>query len=451
LEKEQFIREALCLPTSAIDYHVSLHLSTLLPERALMQGEERLFDIEEFAQAGYCTLAYKAIVYNQIVTSWEAPEIGTDAWKGSVAYDAADQTEAEQQVLERAKNAWLEVAWGNSTFDVIIMTWRHEFGSTRHHWILADSIQNARDLFVEVCKWNTEVRGEVLVFDSGCWRKDVQLFHAIKGATFDNLILREGLKEGLREDLEQFFATRDTYETYKIPWKRGILLVGPPGNGKTHAVKAIINTIGQPCLYVKSVRAEHSTDEDNIRAVFERARKTAPCILVLEDLDSLLTPQNRSFFLNELDGFAANIGIVTLATTNHPERLDPSILDRPSRFDRKYPFDLPEQPERMAYVSLWNTTLQEALRISDPAILQLSEATGGFSFAYLKELFLSAMMRWIARPQQGTMEQVLISQVDILREQMMSTITQAAEAESEEAQRNVMSTSGTRIIRYSRW
>jgi hypothetical protein len=436
MEKEQFIHEALCLPPSAIDYHVSQHLATYFPERALMEAEEGLFNVEEFAQAGQCDLVRKALVYNQALTHWQAPEIGIDPWgrvTQSIAGGAVDRTEAEAQVIERSKNAWLEVTWDGAIFDVIIMTWHHVFGSTSHYWILAESMQRARDLFVEVCKWNTEVRGEVLVFDSGCWHKDVHLFQAIKGATFDNLVLREGRKEELRADLEQFFAARETYETYNIPWKRGILLVGPAGNGKTHAIKAIINTIGQPCLYVKSVRAEHRTDEDNIRAVFERARKTAPCILVLEDLDSLLTSQNRSFFLNELDGFAANSGIVTLATTNHPERLDPSILDRPSRFDRKYPFDLPEQPERMAYIALWNTTLQETLRISDAAILQLSEATEDFSFAYLKELFLSAMMRWIGRPQQRTMEQVLISQVDVLREQMMSIVVQTAEAESEEA------------------
>jgi hypothetical protein len=433
MEKEQFIRDALCLPESAIDYHVSLHLSTLFPERALLQGEEGLFQIEEFARGGLCDIAYKAIVYNQAITHWRAPEIGTDPWRRSVVSNIADRTEADQQIVERSKNAWLEVIWEGSTFDVIVMTWRCDYRSIYYYWILAESVQRARDLFIEVCKWNSEVRAEVLVFDNGCWHKDVQLFHAIKGATFDNLILREGLKEGLREDLAQFFASRTTYETYNIPWKRGILLVGPPGNGKTHAVKAIINSIGQPCLYVKSVRVEHSTDEENIRAVFERARKSAPCILVLEDLDSLLTPQNRSFFLNELDGFAANVGIVTLATTNHPEQLDPAILDRPSRFDRKYPFNLPELPERMAYISLWNATLQETLHISDAAILQLSEATDGFSFAYLKELFLSAMMRWITRPQQETMKQALISQVDVLRAQMMSTIVQAVEDESEEA------------------
>src|SRR5581483_5198304 len=108
-----------------------------------------------------------------------------------------------------------------------------------------------------------------------------------------------------------------------------------------------------------------ATDEDNIHKVFDRARKSAPCLLVLEDLDSLLTTHNRSFFLNELDGFAANAGIVTLATTNHPERLDPSILDRPSRFDRKYPFEIPEQDERLAYITLCNETLKLSLRISE--------------------------------------------------------------------------------------
>lgn len=452
MEKEQFIREALCLPISAIDYHVSMHLSALFPERVLMETEEGLFNVEEFANAGQCDLVCKTIVYNQAITSWQAPEIGVDPWGRSIRSisGVAEQMEEGQQATERSKNAWLEVVWNGSIFDVIIMTWQQGFGSTHQYWILAESMQRARDLFIEVCKWNNEVRGEVLVFDGGCWQKDEHLFHSIKGVTFDNLILRTGLKEDLHEDLVQFFAARETYEKYHVPWKRGILLVGPPGNGKTHAVKAIINTIGQPCLYVKSVRTEHRTDEDNIREVFERARKTAPCILVLEDLDSLLTSENRSFFLNELDGFAANSGIVTLATTNHPDRLDPAILDRPSRFDRKYPFDLPEQPERMAYIALWNSSLEETLRISDAAILQLSEATEGFSFAYLKELFLSALMRWIVSPQQRTMEQVLISQVDVLRDQMVSTIVQVAEAESKAMQQHVTASSTPRGVRSRR-
>jgi ATP-dependent 26S proteasome regulatory subunit len=141
---------------------------------------------------------------------------------------------------------------------------------------------------------------------------------------------------------------------------------------------------------------------------------------VLEDLDSLVDGQNRSFFLNELDGFASNAGIVTLATTNHPERLDPAIVDRPSRFDRKYHFELPGPEERRAYVCWWNSVLKSALRLSDETVARVVERTEEFSFAYVKELFLSATMRWITHAEAGGMEAVILAQADALREQMSS-------------------------------
>ena len=70
------------------------------------------------------------------------------------------------------------------------------------------------------------------------------------------------------------------------------------------------------------------------QVVFERARGLRPCVLVLEDLDSLVNDENRSFFLNQIDGFEQNHGLMILATTNHPDRIDSAIIDRPSRFDR---------------------------------------------------------------------------------------------------------------------
>lgn len=69
--------------------------------------------------------------------------------------------------------------------------------------------------------------------------------------------------------------------------------------------------------------------------VFGKARAEAPCVLILEDLDSLINDNNRSFFLNQLDGLENNDGLLVIGTTNHYERLDPAITKRPSRFDRK--------------------------------------------------------------------------------------------------------------------
>ena len=195
-------------------------------------------------------------------------------------------------------------------------------------------------------------------------------------------------------------------------------MIGPPGNGKTHTVKALINQTKQPCLYVKSFKSYWGTDQDRIREVFVRARKTTPSVVVLEDLDSLIDNQNRAFFLNELDGFAANTGVVVLATTNHPEKLDPAILDRPSRFDRKYYFNLPAAPERLAFIASWNQSQEPELRLHESALPALVEATDGFSFAYLKELFLSSMMQWIADGGRAKMDTVMLKRVDVLREEM---------------------------------
>jgi len=443
MNKEKLISKMLCLPPTAIEYHISQQLAKFFPDRALIEGDMP-FDIEEYANAQHCTLTRKTILFNQVTTYWRGPEQGRIAWhavelsSSGFLHDTShigpgsDGAGAEE-TFDRVKNAWLEVEWQGASLDVLIMNWGDASCRTFHYWILAGSEDIARSFFATVCKWNMEVRGEVLVFDGGGWYKDENLFQDIKGATFDNLILRGSLKQDIRDDLQQFFTARATYEEYDIPWKRGILFVGPAGNGKTHAVKAIINSMEQPCLYVRSFKAPHGADQFNIHQVFDRARKTAPCILVFEDLDSQLTPQNRSFFLNELDGFAANVGIVALATTNHPERLDPSILDRPSRFDRKYPFDLPEQPERHAYITMWNTSLKPALQLSEEAALKISELTEGFSFAYLKELFLSSMMRWIAKPEQSSMDQVMAGQVNVLRDQMVSAHT-LADFESPEDQ-----------------
>ncbi len=434
MNKEELITEVLCLPYTAIEYAISERMAKLFPDKALIEGNNYgYFDVETYAEAGQCVLTAKTFLHNQKMTYWMQPEADVVRWHRGhmqavpagigMVQVSADGKSREKSTSDRYKKAWLTVEWQGFSLDLLYM----QFDDGDYHksmfWLLADSEEVARDFIDSVCKWNIEIRGEVLVFDNGHWYKDENLYQDIKDATFDNLILRGSLKQDIRDDLTQFFAAHDTYEEYGIPWKRGILFVGPPGNGKTHTVKALINSMAQPCLYVKSLRQPGGAPDDmSIRQVFERARRTAPCILVLEDLDALLTPQNRSFFLNELDGFAANIGIVTLATTNHPERLDPAILDRPSRFDRKYPFELPEVAERKSYIAMWNASLKPALRLSEEGVVRLSELTEGFSFAYLKELFLSSMMRWIANPLQGAMEEVMSEQVNVLREQMASSL-----------------------------
>lgn len=221
------------------------------------------------------------------------------------------------------------------------------------------------------------------MFSGGCVSKSDKLYAGVNAASFDQLVLEGTLKQQIRDDFTQFLAARATYEEAGVPWRRGALFVGPPGNGKTLCVKALVRELGIPCLYVQSFEAQYQQPQKMVEAVFKRARTHAPCVLVLEDIDALLVPSARSFFLNELDGFASNAGVITLATTNHPERLDPSIVERPSRFDRKYHFELPSTETREAYVRLWNERLRPPLRLSEAGRTQISELTHDFSFAYM--------------------------------------------------------------------
>jgi ATP-dependent 26S proteasome regulatory subunit len=148
---------------------------------------------------------------------------------------------------------------------------------------------------------------------------------------------------------------------------------------------------------------------------------------VLEDLDAMIDDGNRAFFLNELDGFGSNAGVAVIATTNHPDKLDPAILDRPSRFDRKYHFELPQSVQREAYVAAWNRKLQPEMKLTDSVTGDLVVATEGFSFAYLKELLLSATVQWMSNDRKASMDEVVRQQVDLLRAQIKTTEPPATE------------------------
>lgn len=120
----------------------------------------------------------------------------------------------------------------------------------------------------------------------------------------------------------------------------------------------------------------------------------APCLLIFEDLDSLVNDDIRSYFLNEVDGLESNDGILMIGSTNHLDKLDPAISKRPSRFDRKYHFSIPGEEERRSYAEYWREKLLKNEYVDFPeelcgVIAKLSE---GFSFAYLKELFVMALL-----------------------------------------------------------
>lgn len=406
----RLVSEALHYREPALAYEISRQLADLFPDRTILETEDYDFDLVRYAEEGRCAVHVLSSAHAQLKAEWYQDERG---------------------LVLMPNNALVEIQWRGRRLNCLTVT-RDDCGGHRH-FLIADSERDAHEFFAAVCTASAEVNGEILIYGGSEFRRDRALAAQIAGTTLESLVLPAGLQDQLVADIEGFFRARELYESHGAAWKRGVLLFGPPGNGKTHAIKAMINRTGKPCLYVRSFRPSKGTVHASMEKVFHKARGVAPCFLVLEDLDSLVDDANRSFFLNEMDGFATNAGILTIATTNHPEKLDPAILERPSRFDRKIRFDPPGREDRLRFLRLADERREPAAKATHEDLELLADATKGFSFAYLKEVGLSGLMAWMADPRHGQIGAAMLAQVETLRGQMKKEAKRKSEvAEDEE-------------------
>ncbi|KAI0014802.1 P-loop containing nucleoside triphosphate hydrolase protein [Xylariomycetidae sp. FL0641] len=299
--------------------------------------------------------------------------------------------------------------WEGHEFVVYVADTRDGQGSynLRIHYILGPDRAPAERLVLAAGHWAAQLHREIWVFDQGYWRKSPELYRSVMQASWDNVILDAGLKRAIVEDHTGFFEARDTYARLQVPWKRGVIYHGPPGNGKTISIKAMMHQLYQraepvPTLYVRTL-ASYGGPEASLKNIFQRARQYAPCYLVFEDLDSLVGDRARSYFLNEVDGLQANDGIFMVGSTNHLERLDPGISKRPSRFDRKYHFPDPDAAGRTAYARFWQRKLAANPDVAFPDRLcpAVARITHGFSFAYMQEAFVAALLAIARRRGRG--------------------------------------------------
>jgi transitional endoplasmic reticulum ATPase len=258
-------------------------------------------------------------------------------------------------------------------------------------------------LILTVGEWQSSgLNQTVLVYDD-YWRRSRDMWLAVQKASWDKVILDEKMKTDLSSVVDKFFDSKDVYEDLGVPWKRGLIFGGEPGNGKTISIKALMHTLlferkdPIPTLYVRNAPQTY-----DIGSIFTMARRLAPCMLVLEDIETIVTPRTRSYFFNEMDGLENNDGIFVVASTNFLDRLDPGLAKRPSRFDRTYIFPLPNEHERTLYCEFWRHKLQNKPKIAFPHRLcgAMAGITKGFSFAFLQECFVAALLT-LAREEGG--------------------------------------------------
>ena len=174
-----------------------------------------------------------------------------------------------------------------------------------------------------------------------------------------------------------------------------------------------------PSLYVKSATSTYA-----IRSIFEQARWMSPCLLIFEDIDTVVTDSTRSYFFNEVDvscvslrntslqdsmlttlqGLENNDGIFMVASTNHLDKLDAGLSSRPSRFDRKYLFPNPSEEERNLYCLYWRRRLKaRKVEVEFPKKIcpALALITDDFSFAYIQEAFVASLLAIAMKRSEG--------------------------------------------------
>jgi len=210
-----------------------------------------------------------------------------------------------------------------------------------------------------------------------------------KDSTWEELFLPEDDKAEIKNLVSGFLASKDFYLQNKIPWKRGILLYGKPGNGKTSIIRTIISEYN-----FKPVTIIAGANDDSVREAFSYAEQQSPSLLYFEDIDSLFEKGvDISTFLNLMDGISTKNGLLVIATANDINKLKSNITDRPSRFDRKFEIPLPNQEMAYIYIKRWFGNLLTSAKCRELA--KYAEKCD-FSYAYLKELYISSMFEALA-------------------------------------------------------
>ena len=158
---------------------------------------------------------------------------------------------------------------------------------------------------------------------------------------------------------------------------RGVMFVGPPGTGKTKAGRTIMNDTDSTFIWVSARDFMYGMPDSILALAFDMARKLAPTVLFMEDVDTSL---DKDLLKTELDGLKQNKGLMTILTTNHPDRLPKALIDRPGRFHHIILFDLPDESQRKEMFTLW------AGDIEKETLDALVENTEGFSGAHIFHL-----------------------------------------------------------------
>ena len=215
-----------------------------------------------------------------------------------------------------------------------------------------------------------------------------------EGIKFADVAGEDEAKENLAEIVD-YLHNPEKYRKIGARMPKGILLVGPPGTGKTMLAKAVAGESEVPFFSMSGsefVEMFVGMGASKVRDLFNQAKEKAPCIVFIDEIDAIGKKRDGQFggndereqtlnqLLTEMDGFEDNTGVVILAATNRPESLDPALL-RPGRFDRRVPVELPDLKGREEILRVHAKKIQVARDIDFNKIARMASGASGAELA----------------------------------------------------------------------
>lgn len=215
-----------------------------------------------------------------------------------------------------------------------------------------------------------------------------------KGIRFSDVAGEDEAKENLAEIVDYLHDPKK-YEDIGASMPKGILLVGPPGTGKTMLAKAVAGEANVPFFSMSGsefVEMFVGMGASKVRDLFKQAKEKAPCIVFIDEIDAIgkkrdgnvggndEREQTLNQLLTEMDGFEDNNGVIILAATNRPESLDPA-LTRPGRFDRRVPVELPDLKGREAILKVHAKKIKVADNVDYNKIARMASGASGAELA----------------------------------------------------------------------
>lgn len=215
-----------------------------------------------------------------------------------------------------------------------------------------------------------------------------------EGIHFDDVAGEDEAKENLAEIVD-YLHNPKKYTDAGASMPKGLLLVGPPGTGKTMLAKAVAGESGVPFFSISGsefVEMFVGMGASKVRDLFKQAKEKAPCIVFIDEIDAIgkkrdgqvggndEREQTLNQLLTEMDGFEGNNGVIILAATNRPESLDPA-LTRPGRFDRRVPVELPDLKGREAILKVHAMKIKPADDVDFHTIARMASGASGAELA----------------------------------------------------------------------